>query len=697
MAIALVLIISIAFLSAFFSVASVALSTYSRIWPPERSRVLQLNAPDPELSTSSYVDAIEDFDTAFRGPYALRKQSFDVLQDGKLKGERVLAVSPGVVLSPAQEAAVATVFVDVEVLTDGTVKLPMWLGKSRPTADELAAAEFASTWKFPTTGWHSLSLVKQVPVRILRFSSGVSGVVAFPGGSGCAKPIVRKSYQRGSWGRTTTDYHAEIDASGHVSFWGRGDVLIPAGASTVPSLAVRDLFKRVLSADLLQAGASIGVWAMTHSGHAGEFAVRCGEQTLLVVKAEASSETAPFDINAEVERLADTKRWSIGNDGTPGVLIKSSRLFRSLSVLRGVAQNGSSKGVVELAAGGMPLTDDAQKNVPLSERVNALEIMAQRGEVRSLQALLAAPVDWSKSQLTDALVIFAGGNADLPTMESLIKAGGDPRGSYGMSGRTVLMAAAAAGNPDIVERVLQFDKALDRADRERNLAIHYAVRGHVGLPSRFAAGVDQRLKVVSLLIAAGAKVDARGEHNSTALMHASWRPDIAELLLKNGADPDARDSLGRPPLMRWPTLETVKVLLKYGADVRAKGYRGETVLNSNAPVDAVPLLVAAGADVSTANDDGRTPLMLTTRNAVATRLLVAKGADVNARDRFGRTALMLCPVPEVAKILLEAGADPLFRDKFGKTAGDLAAGRTDECKGTSEVIADWVKRHPRWL
>ena len=57
------------------------------------------------------------------------------------------------------------------------------------------------------------------------------------------------------------------------------------------------------------------------------------------------------------------------------------------------------------------------------------------------------------------------------------------------------------------------------------------------------------------------------------------------------------------------------------------------------------MLLNAGADVSIADANGRTPLMVATRNCELrlVNTLLHAGADVNARDNYGNTALILTP------------------------------------------------------
>ena len=94
------------------------------------------------------------------------------------------------------------------------------------------------------------------------------------------------------------------------------------------------------------------------------------------------------------------------------------------------------------------------------------------------------------------------------------------------------------------------------------------------------------------------------------------RPDIADILLSNGADPDYCDPTGRTALVYavMTGSEILRVLLEHGA-------------NPNIP-----------------DKDGRTPLMLAALDVGCEpeilELLIEHGADVNAQDNEGMTALL---------------------------------------------------------
>lgn len=104
-------------------------------------------------------------------------------------------------------------------------------------------------------------------------------------------------------------------------------------------------------------------------------------------------------------------------------------------------------------------------------------------------------------------------------------------------------------------------------------------------------------------------------------------------LLAAGANPNAVDY--QPPLFHASSPEAIRVLLAAGAKVDARDRDGGTVLhvyNHHTP-ELMTLLLEAGADPRVANKDGWTPLhtaVLEAKDTEVLELLVKKGAPLNA-------------------------------------------------------------------
>ena len=165
----------------------------------------------------------------------------------------------------------------------------------------------------------------------------------------------------------------------------------------------------------------------------------------------------------------------------------------------------------------------------------------------------------------------------------------------------------------------------------------------------------------------------------TPLMVASRSgfPDLVELLLSKGADPNARATREQTALM-WAASqshpEVVEALLTHGADVRLRteswsemvavpphGYPGYNRLIPHGSETAL-LFAARSGDLTSA------------------KLLVAGGADVNDVDAGGVSATVLAAhsgFGELVEFLLQQGADPNLA-QAGYTALHIAIVRRDE-------------------
>jgi ankyrin repeat protein len=172
--------------------------------------------------------------------------------------------------------------------------------------------------------------------------------------------------------------------------------------------------------------------------------------------------------------------------------------------------------------------------------------------------------------------------------------------------------------------------------------------------------------------------------------------DVAELLLANKAEVDARDNKGETPLHTAALMghrDVVEVLLASKAEVDARDNNGYTALHWAAVKghrDVAELLLASKADVNAQDMQGkRTPLHLAASegNKDIAELLLANKAEVNAGTTEGVTPLDAAAMQghkDVAALLLANKAAVNAKDSHGYTPLYWAAGKGR--KGVVELL-----------
>ena len=111
------------------------------------------------------------------------------------------------------------------------------------------------------------------------------------------------------------------------------------------------------------------------------------------------------------------------------------------------------------------------------------------------------------------------------------------------------------------------------------------------------------------------------------------------------------------------------------------GMREDSLLLTGARSQQISIVSASlkqGADVNARDELGRTPLMWSAFHGSVTilEILIARGADVNAQDKMGRTALVWAAITgreNTVVVLVGAGADMSTRDSSGLNAAERAA------------------------
>ena len=252
--------------------------------------------------------------------------------------------------------------------------------------------------------------------------------------------------------------------------------------------------------------------------------------------------------------------------------------------------------------------------------------------------LLGAGADVNASDKKGWIALMAAVRAEqIPMTRLLLRAGAKVETED--SERNTALILAASRRPEAAEPLVRLllDAGASATGSSGDYALEYAaVNGYVGaMRLLLAAGAnpnaltrynnptnDQtvlmhtsqypRVEPVSLLLAAGARINATQRNGDTTLLWAAGSPNnaaVVKLLLARGANPNAQDSLGHTALMKtvgsisepnWPAsayVDTVRALLAGGADVGVKDHNGVTALMlAQRYPDVVAILLKAGRE-----------------------------------------------------------------------------------------------------
>jgi hemoglobin len=185
-----------------------------------------------------------------------------------------------------------------------------------------------------------------------------------------------------------------------------------------------------------------------------------------------------------------------------------------------------------------------------------------------------------------------------------------------------------------------------------DLPVHTVLRA--ATRDEFIAEVERDRSCVRLL----------GLRGQTLLHDAALvgEAELAAVLVRSGADPDAREAGGHTPLYRASTGDVARVLLTAGAtvDVASGPTRGTALHQASRRgcVSVAQALLDHAATIDARDAKGETPLRraVNCRQIEIVRLLVRHGADPRAPDRRGVTPLDVARTAEMKQVLAGAGA-----------------------------------------
>ncbi|MEL6927048.1 MAG: ankyrin repeat domain-containing protein [Cyanobacteria bacterium J06600_6] len=199
------------------------------------------------------------------------------------------------------------------------------------------------------------------------------------------------------------------------------------------------------------------------------------------------------------------------------------------------------------------------------------------------------------------------------------------------------------------------------------------------------------IAIAQQLIENGADVDAKDNEGKTPLFYARI-PTIAQLLIDNGADVNTRDRNNKTVLFEIEDDETLQTLIDNGADVSAKDNKGQTPLfdaENFRGTNKLTTLIKNGADVNAKDKDNRTPLFFVRYDSAAQEL-VNKGADVNAKDKNNQTPLFFVKSKRMTEKLIELGASLKVKDNKNHTPITALIFKA-KCENPEYVIRGYIE------
>lgn len=450
-------------------------------------------------------------------------------------------------------------------------------------------------------------------------------------------PIVRLLLRAGAdpdWGGSVTPLEAAT-LEGHIEvaqelIAAYADVNRPVADGFTPLITAASVGNLEMVETLLEAGAAVSVVDDE------------GESALSLAKKKGHPEVAQV-LAAAVKNGGNGHRRQDGDSVFAAIQDRDAERLRKI-----------------LAAGTADLAScDRRGMTPLGRA-------AQTGHLALVRALLEGGALPDENGGRPPLLCAAESRHE-PVVRTLLDAGARVDAAGGEERRTALMAAAGAGDPELVRLLLE--KGADpklRDEAERDALWHAASAGQEQafqiLAPAFSAAEREAAEAELRKVVAQRSAAATSAARLIDLVHAG-QIDAAKRFLAAGlTDPDGFDEEGRTALMIAASLgrrDLMRMLIAAGVSFElADDPNGWTALiyavrsESKSAHLTVSLLATAGADLNHADYDGATPLMhavdvylardkedISAFTSLANPLLHL-GADVEAEDAEGRTAWM---------------------------------------------------------
>lgn len=250
------------------------------------------------------------------------------------------------------------------------------------------------------------------------------------------------------------------------------------------------------------------------------------------------------------------------------------------------------------------------------------------------------------------------------------------------NGVTFLMREAWAGNPEMVQFLIENGANIHEQDAYGFTALHFAA---------FSRKDEKGADCIELLTQAGANINAVCYRGNTPLMYATRAGNVecVKMLRLLNADFSIANKNGMTPLktILWHIDETLdngmpcdkwaEFLLSQGADINETNTNGDNLLLQLLfECDDMPktadFLLNNKMDINRQNHEGLTPLMVSiiNNNQNCFSKIMQKNVDLNLQNNRGVTALMYAAMlkrQDMIYALIDKKADVKLQTQGGET------------------------------